>query len=285
MHAEWKPTDGFEKLVTHIKIGVMYAEYVNHPIPDQEMVYTFIMVIMKCGLFNTSYEKWHARPDKNKTWAKATVFWNEEVNLKRTCAVTAGKYGFVGNATAASTTDADAAYEQSVNDFSLAFNKSQTTISGLTATNTQLQQQLQQAKMMCQAMTNFAPPPTYQMPFQPQQKMQIQQQNWKNNGGGGQVNGRGNYKGKKRNNCNGGNGGNNGNNWNPGNGNNTSGGGQKQRPWRRHLTTRQSIDPKNIKYFNRDYYCWKHVRNISNEHISHTCSQQHPSGMHNFNAT
>ena len=41
-------------------------------------------------MFNTSYEKWLERPDKNKTWTKATVFWNEEVNLKRTCAVTAG---------------------------------------------------------------------------------------------------------------------------------------------------------------------------------------------------
>ena len=57
MHAEWKPTDGFEKLVTQINIGVIYAQYVDHPIPDQEMVDTFIMVIMKCGLFNTSYEK------------------------------------------------------------------------------------------------------------------------------------------------------------------------------------------------------------------------------------
>ena len=66
MHSEWTPTGGFEKLVTQINIGVMYAQYVDHPIPDQEIVYTFIMVIMKCGMFNTSYEKWHARPDKTK---------------------------------------------------------------------------------------------------------------------------------------------------------------------------------------------------------------------------
>ena len=104
------------------------------------MVDTFIMVIMKCGLFNTSYEKWHVRPDKNKTWTKATVFWNEEVNLKRTCAFTAGQYGFGGNATDTATTESDSAYEQSVHDFSSAFDKSQTTISGLTATNTKLQQ-------------------------------------------------------------------------------------------------------------------------------------------------
>ena len=59
----------------------MYAQYVDHPIQDQEMIDTFIMVIMKCGLFNTFYGKWHARPDKNKTWTEATVFWNEEVTL------------------------------------------------------------------------------------------------------------------------------------------------------------------------------------------------------------
>ena len=74
MHAEWTPWDGFEKLATQINIGVMYAQYVDHPIPDQEMVDTFIMVIMKCGLFKKSYEKWHARPDKDKTWTEATVF-------------------------------------------------------------------------------------------------------------------------------------------------------------------------------------------------------------------
>ena len=33
MHVEWTPTDGFEKLVTQINIGVMYAQYVDHPIP------------------------------------------------------------------------------------------------------------------------------------------------------------------------------------------------------------------------------------------------------------
>ena len=73
MHAEWTPTDGFERLVTQINIGVMYAQYVDHTIPDKEMLDTFIMVIMKCGLFNMSYEKWHVRPDKNKKRTEATV--------------------------------------------------------------------------------------------------------------------------------------------------------------------------------------------------------------------
>ena len=127
----------------------MYAQYVDHPIPEQEMVDTFIMIIMKCGLFNASYKNWHERPNRNKTWTKATVFWNEEVNLKRTWAVRAGHYGFVGTATDTATTEADAVYEQLVHDFSSAFDKSQTTISWLTTTNTQLQQQLQQALMMC----------------------------------------------------------------------------------------------------------------------------------------
>ena len=63
-------------------------------------------------------------------------------NLKCTCPVTAGHYGFGGDATDTAYTEADAAYEQSVHDFSFAFNKIQTAISGLTANNTQLQQQL-----------------------------------------------------------------------------------------------------------------------------------------------
>ena len=116
---------------------------------------------------------------QKKIWSEATVFWNEEVNLKRTCDVKAGQYGFVGNVTATSTTEADAAYEQPVNYFSLAFDKNQTTISGLTATNTQLQQQMQQAKMMCHDIKNCAPPPTYKITFQPHQQIQSQQENRK----------------------------------------------------------------------------------------------------------
>ena len=52
------------------------------------------------------------------------------------------RYLATGQLTDTATTEADAAYKQSVHDFSSAFDKSQTTISGLTATNTQLQQQL-----------------------------------------------------------------------------------------------------------------------------------------------
>ena len=81
------------------------------------MVDTFIMVIMKFGVFNTSYEKWHARPNKNKTWTESTVFWNKEVNLKRTCSVTAGNNGFEGNTNDTATTEPDAEYEQSVYAF------------------------------------------------------------------------------------------------------------------------------------------------------------------------
>ena len=74
MHAEWTPTDGFEKLVTQINIGVMYAQNVDHPIPDQEMVDTFIMVIMKCGLFNTSYKHGTRGQKKTKNGPKQQFF-------------------------------------------------------------------------------------------------------------------------------------------------------------------------------------------------------------------
>ena len=174
------------------------------------------------------------------------------MNLKRTCAVTAGQYGFGGNATDTATTEADAAYEQLVHDFYLAFDKSQTTISGLTSNNTQLQQKLQQAQMIFQAMTNHVPSATYQMPFQPKKQMQSQHQSWKNSNGSGQGNGRGKYRTKRKGNRNGGNRGNDGNSSNPGNANSNSCGGQQQQPWRRHITTEQLIDPKNIKAFNND---------------------------------
>ena len=145
------------------------------------------------------------------------------MNLKRTCTVTAGQYDFGGNATDTATTKEDADYKQSVHYFPSAFDKSQTTISGLTATNTQLKQQLQQAQMMCQDMTNHVPTATYQKPFQQQRQMQSQHQSWKNSNGGGQENGRGKNRAKIKGNCDGGNRGNGGNNWNPGNAKRNSG--------------------------------------------------------------
>ena len=139
-----------------------------------------------------------------------------------------GTIWFEGNTNDTTTTEVDAAYEQSVHDFSLAFDKIQTTISGLTATNTQLQQQLQQAQMMCQSVTNRVSPATYQMLFQPQQQMQSQHQIWKNINGGGQENGRGKNRAKKKGNRNNGNRGNDGKSWNPGNVNSNCGRGQQQ---------------------------------------------------------
>ena len=115
--------------------------------------------------------------------------------------------------------------------------------------------------------------------------MQSQHQNYKNNDWGGQGNVRSSYRGKRKGNRNGGNGGNYGNSWNPGNSIRNYGGEQKQRPWRRYLNTGPFIDAKDIKDFNNDNYCWTHGGNIANDHTSRTCSKQHPSGMHNFNAT
>ena len=70
------------------------------------------------------------RGQTKKNMDRSNSFWNKEVNLKRTCAFTAGQYGFGGNATDTATTEADAAYEQLVHGFSSAFDKSQTTIQG-----------------------------------------------------------------------------------------------------------------------------------------------------------
>ena len=68
------------------------------------------------------------------------------MNLKRICAVTAGKYGFGGNAPDTDTTEEDAAYEQSVNEFffgvrqdsnaSIRINRNQHTIETSTVTGT-----------------------------------------------------------------------------------------------------------------------------------------------------
>ena len=139
--------------------------------------------------------------------------------------------------------------------------------------------------MMCQDMNNCTPPPTYQMIFQTQQQMQSQHQSSKYIDGGGQGNGCSSYRGKRKGNLNCGNGGNYRNSFNPENKNSNLSRGKQHRPWRRHLTTVKFIDPKNIKAFNNDNYCWTHGGKIANNHTIQTCSKQHPSGMHNANAT
>ena len=107
----------------------MYAQYVDHPIPDQNMVNIFIIVVMKCILFNTSYEKLHARLDQ-KNRDRSNSFLERGGKPQTHLRSHGGQYGFGVNATDTATTEVDAAYEQSVHAFSLTFNKSQRTILG-----------------------------------------------------------------------------------------------------------------------------------------------------------
>ena len=235
------------------------------------MTASTVSVAMRCGLFATTFEAWHGRMTDDKTWIDFQDFWGQQFLLKKNTASAAGNFGYGMSATGTNNAATEAEFDKSINKFAAAHSATQSTISGLTSTNQQLatqnqqlQQQLAQQQMMCQAM-NQQPAPMWQMPFQQQRQ---QQQQWNNNGG------RGGYRGKKNKKKNGGwNNNNNAGGWNPGNnaggwnpGSNAGGWQQQQQQWPRHTQTGQPIDPKKIKRWNNDNYCWTHGGVLADDH-------------------
>ena len=268
MLKDWHPNDGFDSLVNQIREGVLFASYADHELSDADIVDIATQVAMKSGIFNDAYKEWHRQPAADKTWANWQNFWRAEFKAAIDVSKAAGQFGF-GNAATANQ-QADAEFDNSVAQFAEAHSATQTTISGLTATNQQLaaqNQQLQVALAARQQQLMYAAPA---QPFQWQQQQ--------NNGGGGGGGGRG-RRNNRRNRNNGG--------WNP------TGGLQQQQQqqsqdqstWPRLLATGQPVDPKNIKQFNNDNYCWTHGHNLSDGHTSATCTRRHPSGLHNPMAT
>ena len=269
MLTDWHPTDGFDALVAQIQEGVLFSTYANHHIPDHDVVDMATQVAMKSGLFNDAYKEWHRRDDDEKTWEHWKDFWREELKASLDVSKAAGQYGF-GNA--ATTTDVDAEFDNSVEKFATAHSATQAAITNLTTTNQQLAAQNQQLQLALAARQQQL---MYATPAQP---FQWAQQQRTNNSGNGGRRGRGGRGGRGRNT----------NGWTP-----TGGVQQQQQPpqqqnqatWPRLLTTGQPIDPRNIKACNNDNYCWTHGHNISHGHTSATCTRQHPSGLHQVAAT
>ena len=83
MNMEWHIDDDFPKLARTIDDAILYAQFANAPITDQDATDAGMRMIMSTGVFERQYEEWHARPDDQKDWAHFKAWWPEKVRLKQ----------------------------------------------------------------------------------------------------------------------------------------------------------------------------------------------------------
>ena len=48
---------------------ILYVQFSNAPITDQDTVDADIKMLMKIGVFKCQYKEWHVCPDNQKDWA------------------------------------------------------------------------------------------------------------------------------------------------------------------------------------------------------------------------
>ena len=167
MLKDWHPADGFDALVAQIQEGVLFSTYADHHIPDHDVVDMATQVAMKSGLFNDAYKEWHRRDAADKTWDDWKDFWRDELKASLDVSKAAGQYGYGAAATG---TDVDAEFDNSVEKFASAHSATQSSITNLTATNQQLAAQNQQLQMALaarqQQLMLAAPAQPFQWPQQ-----------------------------------------------------------------------------------------------------------------------
>ncbi len=79
---EWHIDDDFPKLARTIDDAILYAQFANAPITNQDAVDAGMHMIMNKGVFECQYEEWHARQNEQKDWAHFKAWWPEKVRLK-----------------------------------------------------------------------------------------------------------------------------------------------------------------------------------------------------------
>ena len=153
MKVSWTLQDGWERLEQQIQDCQLFALFANHAVNNLELVDTTIGVIGQTGLFSTQCEQWHERADNQKTWNHFKNFWKAKIKLKADTSLNASQFGYGPNATdEQQTSDADAKYTNSVANFANAHNNTQSVISNLSSTNSQLHSVLPQIQQQMYSM-------------------------------------------------------------------------------------------------------------------------------------
>ena len=100
------------------------------------MVHTAEIKVLKAGVFATEYKDWRLLDEGDRNWEQFQLWWQEAYNLKEETDFSASSYGFGAAATETETQVKE--YDESVHQFSTAFNANATAFSNLTEANTNL---------------------------------------------------------------------------------------------------------------------------------------------------
>jgi hypothetical protein len=206
MKAPWDPNErDIADVIKQINDGNLFAHFVGHRKPDNDLVTIGEKIVLDTGLFAMQYGQWRKIDAAERTWAKFDEFWTAELDLWHETTRTAAQHGYGGNVTGSQGSDfdeAEQAYYDSLQKFGETNRDNAATFHSLAQTNSHmanniandvktLQQQMQQLIMTVQTQpppsnpTMSMPPPmqypqptAYAAPMQPYVPPQPHQQNY-----------------------------------------------------------------------------------------------------------
>ena len=76
MKAKWMPQQGIDALITKVEHGVTFAFFTNNPFTDKQLLNVFILHISRAGCYSSWLKDWRAKPENQKTYANAKLFWH-----------------------------------------------------------------------------------------------------------------------------------------------------------------------------------------------------------------
>ena len=93
MRKPWNIADGWEVLKDRFDDGIAYAVFADTTINAVDALNMLIHVLLKSGVFQTQYEKWHALLRGDRTLANVWVWWGMKTRLKRKIGTVVGEMG------------------------------------------------------------------------------------------------------------------------------------------------------------------------------------------------
>ena len=141
MKGPWDIQDGIMALINRTELGVRYAALcgVAHVINDQTARDIALLVIRRIPLLNDDYAAWTT--EVNPTWPTFKSWWKRRFLLPKFTDAGRLGYGMAGTETPAGDNTADAAFEDSINNFAQAHAASQQAMANHSTLIAQLQQQ------------------------------------------------------------------------------------------------------------------------------------------------
>jgi hypothetical protein len=143
MKLPWDPNErDIADVIKQINDGNLFAYFVGHRKPDNDLVTIGEKIILDTGLFAQQYGQWRKIDAADRTWAKFDEFWTAEMDLWHETTRTAAQHGYGGNISGTTNEtaldEAEQAYYNSLQKFGEANRDNAATFNSLAATNSHL---------------------------------------------------------------------------------------------------------------------------------------------------